>query len=357
MQSRRRFLGLALAGVVAAVGVAACGSDSKSSAGGATTTAGAGTTAAGGATTAGQPTTTARTEKVTLRLGYFPNITHATALVGVARGHLRQDKLGAERHARDQDVQRRHRGHPRRSFADAIDATYIGPNPAINAVPKSRRQGDPDRVRLDVGRRLPRREARDQHARPTSRARRGQPAARQHPGRRPAHVAEEPGPRDRHRRRRRRLDQARRTTPTRSTRSTTATSTAPGCPSRGPPAWSRRAGARCWSTRRPCGRSGKFVTTHLIVGHEVPRRAPRRRRDACSRVSSRPSTTSTGQPRRGPDRSPTRRSRSITSKPLTDAGRRRGVEEPRVHRRPDRLVAEDLGRQRQRRRPARSPST
>ena len=59
MQSRRRFLGLALAGVVAAVGVAACGSDSKSSAGGATTTAGAGTTAAGGATTtAGQPTTT-----------------------------------------------------------------------------------------------------------------------------------------------------------------------------------------------------------------------------------------------------------------------------------------------------------
>ena len=63
MQTRRKFLGVALLGV-AAVGLAACGSDSKSGAG-ATTTSG---------------------EKVTQRLGYFPNVTHATALNGIGKG-------------------------------------------------------------------------------------------------------------------------------------------------------------------------------------------------------------------------------------------------------------------------------
>ena len=37
---------------------------------------------------------------MTLRLGYFPNITHATALVGVEQGHLRRAP-GHERQARD----------------------------------------------------------------------------------------------------------------------------------------------------------------------------------------------------------------------------------------------------------------
>ena len=135
MQSRRRFLGLALAGVVAAVGVAACGSDSKSSAGGPATTAGAATTAGGATTTAGQPTTTARTEKVTLRLGYFPNITHATALVGVAKG-IFQEKLGSNVTLETQTFNDGTKASEALA-ADAIDATYIGPNPAINLWQKS----------------------------------------------------------------------------------------------------------------------------------------------------------------------------------------------------------------------------
>ena len=56
-------------------------------------------------------------------------------------------------------------------FAGALDATFIGPNPAINAVPEVERRGDPDRLRRDLGRRVPRRQARDQRAPPTSRAR------------------------------------------------------------------------------------------------------------------------------------------------------------------------------------------
>ena len=43
---------------------------------------------------------------VTLRLGYFPNITHATALVGVEKGIFSQ-ALGPQRDPPDLDVQRR----------------------------------------------------------------------------------------------------------------------------------------------------------------------------------------------------------------------------------------------------------
>src|SRR4051812_6474647 len=80
----RRLLSLALAVALAA---AACGGDNSgsSSAGGATTAAAA---AAGAAATSA-----ASGQSVTLRLGYFPNITHATALVGVDKG-IFADKLG-----------------------------------------------------------------------------------------------------------------------------------------------------------------------------------------------------------------------------------------------------------------------
>lgn len=107
--SRRR----AVAGVtalVAVVALAACGgSSSKASAG---------------------------TDKVTLRLGYFPNVTHATALVGVKEGIYARD-LGPDVtlrtvtfNAGPEAVQA--------LFAGAIDATYVGPNPAINAWQKSK---------------------------------------------------------------------------------------------------------------------------------------------------------------------------------------------------------------------------
>ena len=51
-------------------------------------------------------------------------------------------------------------------------------------------------------------------------------------------------------------------------------STAPGCPSRGPRRLVRRPAARCWSTSATCGRTGQFVTTHLIVRTEFLKAHP-----------------------------------------------------------------------------------
>ena len=72
---------------------------------------------------------------VTLRLGVFPNITHATGLVGIGEG-IFEDALGDDRLA----VSFFNAG-PEASEAilsGAIDAAYIGPNPAINAFAQSR---------------------------------------------------------------------------------------------------------------------------------------------------------------------------------------------------------------------------
>jgi sulfonate transport system substrate-binding protein len=74
-------------------------------------------------------------DRGTLRLGYFPNVTHATALVGVESGLFRQ-KLGrnvqldtSAFNAGPQVVEALN--------SDALDASYIGPNPAINAYAQS----------------------------------------------------------------------------------------------------------------------------------------------------------------------------------------------------------------------------
>ena len=70
-------------------------------------------------------------EQVTLRLGYFPNVTHATAIVGVERG-IFAEKLGSGVALTTQtfnaggDV-------VEAIFNGGLDASYIGPNPAINA--------------------------------------------------------------------------------------------------------------------------------------------------------------------------------------------------------------------------------
>ncbi len=85
------------------------------------------------------PTTKApSTEKVTLRLAYFPNVTHATALVGVGKGIFAQ-ALGpnvtlksAVFNAGPAEIEA--------LFAGAIDAGYIGPNPAVNGFVKSNGQ-------------------------------------------------------------------------------------------------------------------------------------------------------------------------------------------------------------------------
>ena len=74
-------------------------------------------------------------EKVTLRLGYFPNITHAPALVWVEKG-IFAEKLGSNVTLQTSAFN----AGPaavEAIFNGAIDATYIGPNPAINAFAKS----------------------------------------------------------------------------------------------------------------------------------------------------------------------------------------------------------------------------
>jgi NitT/TauT family transport system substrate-binding protein len=75
-----------------------------------------------------------QSEADTIHLGYFPNVTHATALVGVEEG-IFQEKLGATK----LETASFNAG-PEASEAllsGAIDATYIGPNPSINAFVQS----------------------------------------------------------------------------------------------------------------------------------------------------------------------------------------------------------------------------
>jgi NitT/TauT family transport system substrate-binding protein len=71
----------------------------------------------------------------TLRLGYFANVTHATALVEVERGTLPL-KLGDTK--LETQIFNAGPAAVEAVFGGAIDATYIGPNPAINAYVKSK---------------------------------------------------------------------------------------------------------------------------------------------------------------------------------------------------------------------------
>lgn len=78
----------------------------------------------------------------TLHLGFFPNVTHAPALVGVERG-LFGEALGA---GVELDTFTFNAGTEaiEALFAGAIDIAFIGPNPAINAFAQS--GGDAIRV-------------------------------------------------------------------------------------------------------------------------------------------------------------------------------------------------------------------
>jgi NitT/TauT family transport system substrate-binding protein len=72
---------------------------------------------------------------VEVRLGYFPNLTHATALYGVAKG-LFADKLG-DKVTLTPTVFNAGPDAVEALFAGALDATYIGPSPTVNAFSKS----------------------------------------------------------------------------------------------------------------------------------------------------------------------------------------------------------------------------
>jgi sulfonate transport system substrate-binding protein len=71
----------------------------------------------------------------TLRLGYFPNVTHAPAIIGVQEG-IFQDALGD---GVDLQFQTFNAGGEaiEALIGGSIDATFVGPNPAINGYSQS----------------------------------------------------------------------------------------------------------------------------------------------------------------------------------------------------------------------------
>ena len=73
---------------------------------------------------------------VELRLGYFPNVTHAQAIIGVDQGIFAK-ALGSDVKLSTKTFN----AGPaavEALFSDAIDITYIGPGPATNAYAKSK---------------------------------------------------------------------------------------------------------------------------------------------------------------------------------------------------------------------------
>jgi NitT/TauT family transport system substrate-binding protein len=114
MSSRTfRTIAVAATALLAATALAACGGDDDN----------------GGA----------GSEATSLRLGYFPNITHAPALVGV-KNNIFQDALGTGTKLEPKTFN----AGPaaiEALFSDAVDATYIGPNPAINGWAQSKGTG------------------------------------------------------------------------------------------------------------------------------------------------------------------------------------------------------------------------
>ena len=153
----------------------------------------------------------ADTPAAELRLGYFGNITHAPALVGVSQGLLAKEPRRAPSSAP-------------RSFnagpaaiealnAGAIDATYIGPNPAINSYVKSKGESISIIAGAAVRRGAAGGQARDQLGRGPQGQEARDAAARRHPGRGPPRLARPAGLPDQHGRQRRRRHQPHRKRP------------------------------------------------------------------------------------------------------------------------------------------------
>jgi NitT/TauT family transport system substrate-binding protein len=71
-----------------------------------------------------------------IRVGYFPNLTHAQAMIGMSTGAFR--KALGEKVIIDPYLFNAGPSAVEALFAGAIDFTYIGPNPAINAYVKSK---------------------------------------------------------------------------------------------------------------------------------------------------------------------------------------------------------------------------
>ncbi len=110
-RTRPLFAALAVA-IVASLALAACASSSKAS---------TGSSGSSGSTT--------------LRLGYFPNVTHAPAIIGAQSGSF-ATKLGSNVKL---ELKTFNSGTEAATalLAGAIDASFVGPNPAINAYQKT----------------------------------------------------------------------------------------------------------------------------------------------------------------------------------------------------------------------------
>jgi sulfonate transport system substrate-binding protein len=95
------------------------------------------------APSAGAGPSAAGTPAAELRLGYFPNVTHAPALIGVANGYVQQE-LGTTKLT----TQTFNAGPEEVSalLGGSLDAGFIGSGPAINAFAKSNGQ-----IRLIAG--------------------------------------------------------------------------------------------------------------------------------------------------------------------------------------------------------------
>ncbi|MDH4077949.1 MAG: ABC transporter substrate-binding protein, partial [Acidimicrobiia bacterium] len=108
---------------------AACGSGSSADGTERDSRAGASTSGASGPQEARTPL------EGSLRLGYFPNVTHAPAIVGVRSGHFTR-ALGP---GVDLQLTIFNSGTEviEALFSGAIDASFIGPNPAINGFAQS----------------------------------------------------------------------------------------------------------------------------------------------------------------------------------------------------------------------------
>lgn len=108
------FLALLLAMTMVLV---ACGDDSDDS-------------GTGGSSETSSSTAAASTEPVTLRLGFFPNVTHGPAVVGIESGTF--EKALGDNVTLEPVPFSAGPAAIEALFSGAIDATYIGPNPAIN---------------------------------------------------------------------------------------------------------------------------------------------------------------------------------------------------------------------------------
>lgn len=73
---------------------------------------------------------------VTVHLGFFPNVTHAAALIGTGRGTFAKS-LAAKNATVDEKTFTAGPAEMEALFAEAVDIGFVGPGPAVNAYLKS----------------------------------------------------------------------------------------------------------------------------------------------------------------------------------------------------------------------------